>query len=177
MPLPSQFSLSVELTKFIPAASIVNVTYQAAIDIARRLQSQAQISLLKISHSSLVVTVSYHASSPLSDSREGIALPAVLRIPGHCPSRWCRTDGPPKPSRSSVFSMIVQLSLLAWCHDTDTLAASMAVACERRVRDAPPEQQHFPARWHCWIITTMSRPDRALPVDSPLSCRRGGAGA
>ncbi len=148
MPLPSQFSLSVELTKFIPAASIVNVTYQAAIDIARRLQKSGSDIIVE---EDLALIFGRNRILPRFESsfRTAVKESRYQQFSGYLDIVLADGAGP-TVHRSlqdpRFFSMIVQLSLLAWCHDTDTLAASMAVACERRVRDAPPEQQHFPTR-------------------------------
>ncbi|KAI9874044.1 MAG: hypothetical protein M1830_010257 [Pleopsidium flavum] len=146
MPLPSQFSLSLELTKFIPAASIVNATLQAAINIARELQKSGSNIVVE---EDLAVVFGRTRILPRFES----SFKTAVKESGYQQfSEFLDivlADGAGPTVRRSLqdpryFSTVVQLSLLAWSHDTDTLSASLAVACERRVRGAPPEQQHFP---------------------------------
>ncbi|KAH6672314.1 hypothetical protein B0J14DRAFT_70889 [Halenospora varia] len=139
MPLQSQFSLSLELTKLVPMALVVaGKTYEAAMSLARDLQSSGSDIVIEEDLAELFgrarITSNLAASfrtvvsqfEPLHAICEKIALyngagPTVTRG---------LTEAP-------YFSMIVQCSFLVYVHERNSLATAISQYFESKNDGAP----------------------------------------
>ena len=146
MPLQSQFSLSLELTKLLPLGSAIDAGRQAVVNLARELQKSGSDLVVEQDLAQIFgrnsITARFESSfrTAVKESKTK-QLSSYLDI-------VLESGAGPTVRRSLqnrfFFSMVVQLSLLSWAHELDSLARALAAAFERRLDDAPPDEKHFP---------------------------------
>lgn len=147
MPLSSQFSLSLELTKLLPLGSAVNATGRGLIQLARELQKSGSDIVVEEDLAEVFGRnrVTRHFESTF---RAAVRESKVQELSGYL-DIVLESGAGPTVRRSlqdrAYFSMVVQLSLLAWSHEIDPLSRALATAIERRLEDAPPEKKNFPS--------------------------------
>ena len=138
MAFTNQFTLSLELTRLAPVASLSQGAAKAIIKFARDLQNSGsdivvEEDLVEIFGRCRIATeldASFRTvvagSTSTTSLWEGIMLQA-----GDGPTLARALKEPP------YFAMLVQLSLLTWCFNSHQLASRMAAAMTNRLEDAP----------------------------------------
>ena len=148
MPFPSQFALSLELTRLLPLRTITDEAAQAIINFGRQLKGSGSdfiteedlVLLFGRSKISFMLESSFKTlvgDGAFSTSLwEGIMLQAG---PGPTVGRALRE--PP------YLSMAVQLSLLTWLYDARALATALAEANQKRAegRSSADPNQSLPS--------------------------------
>ena len=166
MPLPSQFTLSLELAQLVPFGP------KDVLELARSLLKSGsdlvteEDLILVFGRNQLDAKFDNSFKEVLRTASQQTILSEALNIiieggPGPTVQR-CIKD----PAR---FSTVVQLSMLTWAHDKRALAVALSEAMRRRSSGAPPEEQSSPGEgvilgvlkaceeqtssypWHLWF--------------------------
>ncbi|KAI9766212.1 MAG: hypothetical protein M1835_007226 [Candelina submexicana] len=146
MPLSSQFSITVELTKLVPLVPVLNAGFQAAVTIARDLRKSHSDFVVE---EDLAVVLGKNRISAAFETRfrELIKTSNVQQLAAYLDVVLESGAGPTvrrSLNDSRYFSTVLQLSLLAWTHEISSLATSLAEAFRRR--GSPLEIQDTPTR-------------------------------
>lgn len=138
MPLSSQFSLSVELTKLIPCGPLATVVGRSFLNLLRELQTSGSD---LVTEEDLAAILGRNRIDPRFEStfRTAIKHSAIHRV-ADIAELMIEAGAGPTVRRSLkepvYFSTVLQLSLLTYTHELTSLSKGLAQALERRARDA-----------------------------------------
>ncbi len=136
MALTSQFNLSVELTKLVPFGSLINTTSRALISLVRELHKSGS-DIVAEQDLAEVLGRNRIESKFASTFRTAVKKSTIHRL-SEAAEIVLEAGAGPTVKRSlneqAYSSMIIQLSLLTWTHELDSLARALAKALERRVQ-------------------------------------------
>lgn len=147
MALTSQFNLSVELTKLVPFGSLINTASRGLINLVRELHKSgsdivAEQDLAEIFGRNRI------ENKFASTFRTAVKKSTIHRL-SEAAEIVLEAGAGPTVKRSltehAYSSMIIQLSLLTWAHELDSLARALAKALERRVQGSGGYHE-FPAQ-------------------------------
>jgi hypothetical protein len=140
MPISSQFSLSLELTKLIPLQPIASGVTQALMFLARELRGSGSDIVVEEDLATLFrpFRIDCHMESTFRTVVGKSAVSTKL-----CDSILLRFGPGPTVSRAltheAYFPMVIQCSLLTSVHERAALAAAIASIFEKKGEGAPPE--------------------------------------
>ncbi|KAI9796102.1 MAG: hypothetical protein M1833_006524 [Piccolia ochrophora] len=146
MPLESQFSLSVELTKLVPLGPVIDSAGRGILQLARNLRKSGSDITVE---EDLAAVFGRNRIDPRFDStfRTAVKESTVHQL-GALLDVVLEAGAGPTVLRSlrdrAYFSTVVQLSLLTWAYDIYPLATQLARALERRLEKAPLDQKDYP---------------------------------
>ena len=138
MPLSSQFSLSLELTKLIPCGPLATVVGRGFLNLLRELQTSGSD---LVTEEDLAAILGRNRIDPRFEStfRTAIKHSAVHRV-ADIAELMIEAGAGPTVRRSLkepvYFNTVLQLSLLTYTHELTSLSKGLAQALERRARDA-----------------------------------------
>jgi hypothetical protein len=146
MAFPTQFALTLELTRLIPLNLVGNTAQRAVLALARQLRN---------SNSDIIIEEDL--AELFGRSRVAPLLESSFRaVVSQGNANFLTNDivlaGGPGPTVSRglrerpYFSTIVQLSLLTWVHDNNALAQGLVEAIEKRLEHAPPGERAPPGQ-------------------------------
>ncbi len=145
MALTSQFNLSVELTKLVPFGSLISATSRGMINLVRELHKSGS-DIVAEQDLAEILGRNRIESKFASTFRTAVKKSTVHRL-SQAAEFVLEAGAGPTVKRSltevAYSSMIIQLSLLTWTHELDSLARGLAKALERRVRGSD-EYHPFP---------------------------------
>jgi hypothetical protein len=139
MPISSQFSLSVELTKLVPFQPIASGVTQALMVLARELRGAGSDIVVEEDLATLFrpFRIDRHMQSTFRTVVGKSTISTKL-----CDSILLRFGPGPTVSRAftqeAYFSMVIQCSLLTSVHEIAALAAAIASIFEKQDEGAPP---------------------------------------
>ncbi len=138
MAFTNQFSLSLELTKFLPGSSLVNLAGRGLIHLMRELQNSGS-DFITEGDLAEIFGRNRIDNKFASTFRTAVKHSAIHQI-ADIAELVIEAGAGPTVRRSlkepAYFSTVIQLSLLTWAHDLSTLARSLAQVLERRAKDA-----------------------------------------
>ncbi|KAI4127304.1 MAG: hypothetical protein LQ338_003264 [Usnochroma carphineum] len=134
MPMGSQFSLSLELTKLVPFGSLVNAAGHGFVRLLREIQSSGSDF---ITEQDLAEVFGRNRLEPLfaSTFRTAIKHSVIHHISGIADLVLEGGAGPTvrrSLNETAYLAMVVQLSLLTYTHELNSLTAGLIKAFERR---------------------------------------------
>lgn len=136
MALTSQFNLSVELTKLVPFGSLINTASRGLINLVRELHKSGS-DIVAEQDLAEILGRNRIESKFASTFRTAVKKSTIHRL-SEAAEIVLEAGAGPTVKRSmteqAYSSMIIQLSLLTWTHELDSLARALAIALERRVR-------------------------------------------
>ena len=137
MAFANQFSLSLELTKFLPGSSLVNLAGRGLIQLIRELQNSGSDFITEGDLAEILGRNRIGAQFA-STFRTAVNQSAIHQVADI--AELVIEAGPGPTVRRSLkepayFSTILQLSLLTWAHSIYTLAGSLVQILERRAND------------------------------------------
>ena len=134
MAFTNQFSLSVELSKLVPLAPIVNLASRSMLDVVRALHKSG--SDLATEHDlAEVLGRSYIEPRFVRNFKNAVRESTIRKLSGVAELVLEAGAGPTVQNAvgdAAMFSMVVQLSLLLWAHHTKSLATALTKAFELR---------------------------------------------
>ena len=138
MPLSSQFSLSVELTKLIPCGPLATVVGRGFLNLLRELQTSGSD---LVTEEDLAAILGRNRIEPRFESTFRTAVNhSVIHRVADIAELMIEAGAGPTVRRSLkepvYFSTVLQLSLLTYTHELTSLSKGLAQALERRARDA-----------------------------------------
>lgn len=146
MPLDSQFSLSLELTRLLPLGGVVNEGGRNLLNFARELQKSG--SDIVVEDDLVQIFGPNRVESRFESSfRTAVRQTHVEPLSGFLDIMLEWGAGPTvrrSLQNPRYFSTVVQLSLLASAHDLESLASALSQALRQRLDGAPSEQQNSP---------------------------------
>ena len=138
MAFTNQFALSLELTKFVPGASLVNLAGRGLIHLMRELQNSGSDFITEGDLAEIFGR--NRIESKFASTFRNAVKHSVIHQVANFAELVIEAGAGPTVRRSlnepSYFSTIIQLSLLTWAHDLSTLAGSLAQILERRAKDS-----------------------------------------
>ncbi|MCJ1281532.1 hypothetical protein MMC26_000852 [Xylographa opegraphella] len=143
MSFSNNFSLSLELSKIVPLAPIVNVASKHLLAVVRNLQNSGSDWITE--HDLGAIFGRCYINPPfLRTFRNVVQHSNIYQMAGIAELILEIGAGPTVKQaldNAALFSMIVQISLLVWAHRTTSLALSLATALECR---ASAEDSNIP---------------------------------
>src|SRR5271155_885812 len=142
MPFSTQFSLSLELTNLVPVVARLGEILKAVVRYGsdpeterlimevfgrNKIERGMERTFREVTQFSTNRTIFQQSIDIALDSGGGPTFERALSYPEY-------------------FATIIQLSMLAWCHDADQLAEALANSMKLRVEGAPPELQISPRK-------------------------------
>ena len=136
MALTSQFNLSVELTKLVPFGSLISTASRSLINLVRELHKSGS-DIVAEQDLAEILGRNRIESNFGSTFRTAVKKSTIHRL-SEAVEIVLEAGAGPTVKRSlteqAYSSMIIQLSLLTWSHELNSLARALAKALERRVR-------------------------------------------
>ncbi|MCJ1388188.1 hypothetical protein MMC18_001033 [Xylographa bjoerkii] len=143
MAFSNNFSLSLELSKIVPLAPIVNVASKNLLAVVRNLQNSGSDWITE--HDLGAIFGRCYIDPPFMRTFKNVVKHSnVYQITGIAELVLEIGAGPTviqALDNAALFSMVVQISLLVWAHKTTSLALSLAKALEFR---ASTEDRNIP---------------------------------
>ncbi|MCJ1396837.1 hypothetical protein MMC11_000027 [Xylographa trunciseda] len=143
MAFSNNFSLSLELSKIVPLAPIVNIASKNLLAVVRNLQNSGSDWITE--HDLGAIFGRCYIDPPfLRTFKNVVRHSKIYQITGVIELVLEIGAGPTVKQAlddAALFSMVVQISLLVWAHKTTSLAVSLAKALELR---ASREDQNIP---------------------------------
>ncbi|KAI4284431.1 MAG: hypothetical protein L6R35_004915 [Caloplaca aegaea] len=142
MSLPSQFSLSLELSKLLPLGALIPASSRALVRLLRDLQASGS-DFLTEQDLAAVFGRSRIEQRFASTFRTAVKTSVVHRVVNIAELVIEGGAGPTVRrglSEPAYFSTIVQLSLLTWTHELGDLAKALAKSFERRAQQGAPSE-------------------------------------
>jgi hypothetical protein len=140
MPIPSQFSLSLELTQLFPLGPIASTATQAIISLARELQGSGSDIVIE---EDLAGIFSRCRIRPAMESAFRTVVAEGGSSSNLCENLLLRFGPGPTVNRGLTqkryFPMVLQCSLLTSVHEKSSLAQAIALVFEKMVEDAPQD--------------------------------------
>lgn len=134
MPIPSQFSLSLELTKLLPAQAALTYGVDAIVSLARELRRSGSDFLVE---EDLAAIFSRGRVVPSLETHFRDVVKVASFTPLHAGSEIILDAGPGPTVRRALkdryyMATVIQLSCLAFLHETTSLAAAMVESMRKR---------------------------------------------
>ncbi|MCJ1377017.1 hypothetical protein MMC17_000107 [Xylographa soralifera] len=143
MSFSNNFSLSLELSKIVPLAPIVNIASKNLLAMVRNLQNSGSDWITE--HDLGAIFGRCYIDPPFLRTFKNVVQHSnIYQIAGIAELILEIGAGPTVKQaldNAALFSMVVQISLLVWAHKTTSLALSLAKALEFR---ASAESQNIP---------------------------------
>lgn len=147
MPIESQFSLSLELTKFVPLGPIASALGHGVLALARDLRNTG--SDLLVEEDLVAIFGRNRIESQFESSFKTVVRESTSKQLATSLDIFLNAGAGPTVRHSlrdsRYFSTIVQLSLLTSVYDTGSLAGGLSSALARRLEGAPQDQRHSPS--------------------------------
>lgn len=147
MALTSQFNLSVELTKLVPFGPLINTASRGLINLVRELHKSGS-DIVAEQDLAEILGRNRIESKFASSFRTAVRKSTIHRLSEAVEIVLEAGAGPTVKrglTEQAYSSMIIQLSLLTWTHELDSLARALAKALERRVQGSDGYHE-FPAQ-------------------------------
>ena len=146
MPFSSQFALSLEVTRLVPLGLAVNKAAEAVMSCARDLRHSGSDIVTEEDLANVFgrsrIDASLASSFKTIVCRNGSRVPlweSIVLQAGPGPTVFRALKEP------AYFSMLVQISFLAWSCDAGNLANGLSTCFQRRIAGAPQDQTTFSA--------------------------------
>lgn len=146
MPIESQFSLSLELTKLVPLGPLASAVGHGLLALARDLKNTG--SDILVEEDLVAVFGRNRIESHFESTFKTVVRESTTQQLGTFLDIVLNAGAGPTVQRSlkdsRYFSTVVQLSLLTSVYDIGSLAGGLSTALARRLDGAPMEQRQFP---------------------------------
>jgi len=146
MPMTTQFAISLEVAKLLPLQMAFTKSVETVMNLARSLQSSGSNIVVE---EDLALLLGRSRLSPRLESSFKTVMKASSAVPPTLLAGGIVLQRGPGPtmaralSHAAYFATVVQLSLLAWTHESNALAQAIVTTLERRMESAPSDADPY----------------------------------